>query len=59
MASPMQKLSDKRFKLIIELEKGKEYQYRFFVDQKEWLNYPEADRCAINEFGSENCIIVT
>ncbi len=57
--NPMQKLSDGRFKLVLELEKGKEYQYRFLIDFKEWANDPEADYCVRNDFGSENCVVTT
>ena len=58
-AMPMEKLKDSRFKLIIELEKDKEYQYRFFVNQEEWINDLHADYCVKNEYGSENCVVRT
>lgn len=57
-AHRMEKLKDGRFKLTLELETGKEYQFRYRIDG-EWHNEWEADRYVANPFGGDNSIIIT
>ena len=52
----MEKLKDGRFKLTLELEAGKEYQFRYRIDG-EWHNEWEADRYAANPFGGDNSVV--
>lgn len=42
----------------IELEPGREYQFRYLVDGETWLNDPAADKYVPNPFGSENSVVV-
>ncbi len=46
-----------QFKL--ELERGKEYQFRYLVNGEQWLNDPNADKYVPNPFGSENFVVLT
>ncbi len=47
------------YSVILELEGGKEYKFRYLVDGKTWLNDDEADRFETTPFGdSDNCIII-
>ena len=55
---PMDKLKDGRFKLAIELEPGREYHFRYRVDE-EWHNDWEADKYATNPYGGDNSIVIT
>ncbi len=40
----MKKLKDGSFSKTIELEVGKEYQFRYLVDGERWINEPAADK---------------
>lgn len=47
------------FKAVVELEQGKEFQFRYLIDGATWVNDEEADKYVASEYGSENCIIST
>lgn len=55
----MKKLkTDGSFSILVELETGNEYQFRYLLDGKVWLNEPEADKQVVSPFGdSENSVI--
>ncbi len=55
----MNKLKSGDFSQTLELESGKEYQFRYLINGEIWVNEPEADGMASNEFNSENSIIST
>jgi len=56
---PMEMLKDGRFKLTLELESGKEFQFRYLVDKAEWHNDWEADKYVPNPFSGDNSVVVT
>ena len=58
-AVEMKKQKNGFFKAVVELETGKEYQFRYLVDGATWLNDQEADKYVSSEFGTENCVIST
>lgn len=58
-AESMTLLKSNEFAAILELESGKEYQFRYLIDGANWKNDSEADRFVPNEFGAENCVIST
>lgn len=45
------------FKAIVELESGKEYQFRYLINGETWENDFEADAYAPTPFGVENSVI--
>ncbi len=47
------------WKAQLELDKGKEYQFRYLVDQSSWHNDWHADRYIPNIHGSDNSVVVT
>jgi len=52
------KMKNGTFKLTKELPKGKEYQFRYLVNGKRWINEEEADRYVSNRISNEmNCVI--
>jgi len=55
---PMKKLKSGEFTASIDLEKGKEYQFKYLIEGKEWLNEEEADKYVLTEFQSENSVII-
>ena len=56
---PMTMLKSNDFTTTLELEAGKEYQFRYLIDGSNWRNEPEADRFVANGFGDENGVIST
>lgn len=58
-ATPMEMLKDGRFKVTLELEAGKEYQFRYLVDKSEWHNDWEADKYVPNPFSGDNSVVIT
>lgn len=56
--SPMKPLKDGSFSLGLELECGREYQYRYLTDKGEWLNDTKADRYEYSAFaGGDNSVV--
>jgi len=53
---PMKKDKDV-FKAIVELEAGREYQFRYLVDGGNWINDTQADNYVATPFGVENCVV--
>ncbi|MFY0627864.1 MAG: isoamylase early set domain-containing protein [Reichenbachiella sp.] len=52
------KLKNGSFKLTLELPKDKEYQFRYLVDGKSWLNEKDADKFVDNQISNEqNCVL--
>ena len=45
------------FKAIVELEAGKEYQFRYLIDGRTWENDWEADGYVANQFGTEDSVV--
>lgn len=58
-ATPMKLLKDGRFKVVLELKPGKEYQFRYLVNGDEWHNDWKADKYAPNPFDGDNSIVTT
>ncbi len=58
-ATPMQKLKDGRFKAVIELAKGREYQFRYLIEGNEWHNDWDADKYVPNPFSGDNSVVRT
>ena len=42
----------------VEMEKGREYQYKFVINGETWVDDPEADKYVGNEFGGTNSVVV-
>lgn len=47
------------WKYTLELERGREYQFRYLINGEQWLNDPNAAKYVPNPFGSENFVVVT
>jgi 1,4-alpha-glucan branching enzyme len=45
--------------LSVELEQGRVYQFRYLLDDQDWLNDTEADSYADNGHGGTNFVVVT
>jgi 1,4-alpha-glucan branching enzyme len=57
-ANPMKKVKGV-WKISLELEKGREYQYRYFVNNAAWLNDPGADKYVPNNIDGDNSVVMT
>ncbi|USD67172.1 isoamylase early set domain-containing protein [Vibrio sp. SCSIO 43136] len=59
-AQPMKiNKKDKVFKYKTRLPKGQEFEFRYLVDDQEWVNDAQADRYVPNVHGQDNCLIST
>lgn len=53
----MEQLKDGRFKVVLELEQGNAYQFRYLLNGNDWVNEEEADTYTPNPYFGENSVI--
>ena len=58
-AQPMKPNSKGVFQAVLELEPGREYQFRYVINAEHWCNDWDADAYFPNELGIDNCVLVT
>ncbi|GIL12880.1 MAG: glycoside hydrolase [Chloroflexi bacterium] len=58
-ATPMKKLKNGHFTVTLELEAGREYQFRYLVNNTEWHNDWHADKYVPNPFSGDNSVVTT
>ncbi|HAQ21486.1 MAG TPA: glycoside hydrolase [Prolixibacteraceae bacterium] len=58
-SEPMTALKTKDFTAILELETGKDYQFRYLINGSVWMNDPQAEYFVTNSFGEENSVVST
>jgi 1,4-alpha-glucan branching enzyme len=56
-ATPMERLPDGNWKAVVTLDCGRDYHFRYLVNDREWHNEWEADRYAVHPLGGENSVI--
>jgi 1,4-alpha-glucan branching enzyme len=56
--NPMSKVKGV-WKATVEVDQGREYQYRYFVNDGEWYNDPQADKYVNNNIDGDNSVVVT
>lgn len=56
-ATPMKRKKDGSFSTALNLEIGKEYRYKFYLDSARWENDPNPDRLVPNIFGTQDSVI--
>lgn len=47
------------WRVRLELERGRQYQFRYLVNKREWHNDWHAERYVPNIHGSDNSVVVT
>ncbi|MCB9330883.1 MAG: isoamylase early set domain-containing protein [Lewinellaceae bacterium] len=52
------KVKNGEFQATVELDTGKEYQFRYLIDNKVWENDAEADNYVPSPFGSMNSVVM-
>ena len=58
LSTPMtRKRADANWEVIIELETGRRYRFRYLVDGIEWLNDWHADDFIENLYGSDDSVV--
>src|SRR5690242_3410381 len=58
-AEPMKSTKEGKFSATIDLESGKEYQFRYLVDETSWINDADADKFVPTGFGdSDNSVVI-
>ncbi len=58
-ATPMKKYKDGSFKVVLELQKDRPYQYRYLIDDNLWENDWKADKYVPSPYGAcENSVVV-
>ena len=58
-ASMTYHIKHKMFRINIELEPGREFQFRYLLNDGYWCNDWAADKYTANQFGEDNCVVVT
>jgi 1,4-alpha-glucan branching enzyme len=49
--------ADANWRVVVELETGRRYRFRYLVDGKEWLNDWYADDFVENPYGSDDSVV--
>ena len=55
--APMEKRKNGTFSTTISLEVGKSYEFRYLVNDQEWVNDTEADSYVFGPFGAQNAVV--
>lgn len=55
----MRDRSDGTWYIVLQLKRGREYQFRYLVDDSEWHNDWNADKYATNPYGGRNSVVST
>ena len=59
-ANSMKKLKNGDYTIKLDLEPGKEYQFRYFIDESKWENDWNADKYVKSLYGdSDNSVVMT
>jgi 1,4-alpha-glucan branching enzyme len=58
-STPMKKLKGGKFTVTLDLDKGREYQFRYLVNSTEWHNDWHADKYVPNPFSGDNSVVIT
>ncbi|HEX9107078.1 MAG TPA: isoamylase early set domain-containing protein [Longimicrobiales bacterium] len=57
--TPMKRDKEGRWRATVELDSGREYEFRYLVNGNYWINDEAADRYVPNGFGTDNCVLAT
>jgi 1,4-alpha-glucan branching enzyme len=56
---PMQRDRQGDWQIVIDLELGRAYQFRYLCDGERWMNDSQADAYVLSPYGSDNFVIIT
>jgi 1,4-alpha-glucan branching enzyme len=57
-STPMKKAKDGSFSVSVDMESGREQQFRYLADGKKWLNDEAADKYVTTALGNENSVVI-
>jgi 1,4-alpha-glucan branching enzyme len=57
-AAPMKRLKDGSFSITLELQRDREYRFRYLIDDSRWENDWHADRYEKNRYGDDDSVVV-
>lgn len=55
---PMKRLKNGELSASVNLATGKEYQFKYLLDSREWVNEKDADKYVPNAFQGDNSVVV-
>ena len=59
-ANPLKKLKNEDYTIKLDLEPGKEYQFRYLIDESRWENDWNADKYVKSHYGNhDNSVVLT
>ncbi|MEO8396903.1 MAG: isoamylase early set domain-containing protein [Chloroflexota bacterium] len=59
VATPMKRDKDDHDAVILDLEKDREYQFRYLINGEEWHNDWNADKYVANPYSGDNSVAIT
>ncbi len=57
-ANPMKKLKKGEYTITLELKAGKEYHFRYLINESRWENDWNADKYVKSPFGTDNSVVI-
>ncbi len=54
---PMKKRKDGSHSVTVSLEAGRDYRFRYLLDESSWTNDEAPDQLVVNRFGGHDCLI--
>ncbi len=57
-ATQLKRTQNGDFSVTLELEKGREYRFRYLIDKVKWENDWHADKYVPNSFGSDDSVVI-
>lgn len=57
-ATPMKRLKDGSFSITLDLQRDREYRFRYLIDGNRWENDWYADRYEKNRYGDDDSVVV-
>lgn len=57
--TPMKKLCNGDFSVTLDLERDREFRFRYLIDNTQWENDWQADKYMSNPFGDEDSVVIT
>jgi 1,4-alpha-glucan branching enzyme len=55
----LERQQDGEWRATVALSAGRDYEFRYLIDNERWLNDPNADAYVQNPFGEENSVVTT
>lgn len=55
----LERQKDGSWRATVALSPGREYEFRYLIDEERWMNDPSADGYVRNPFGEDNSVVST